>query len=182
MEVLIKLAYFVEPAGHANGKIKGRVFAGRFTEGIVARAGVGVDRGLRLIPGLKSYDLASRSIATVEYDPEICPPNSGTIFLRSGRTLQRNGGPEHLSGVCDNPGTGKSPDDGRAQPRGRISFDACLRWAPREIGMGGSFVPISGLPKPGSSRALVTGSWKIITDSIVSGSMASFGINFRESL
>ena len=94
VEVLIKLAYFVEPAGHANGKIKARVSLADLPKVLSLVRGVDVDRGLRLIPGLKSYELSVwfRS-ATIEYDPEVLPSEFWHhFFALRQETLQRNGG------------------------------------------------------------------------------------------
>ena len=110
VEVLIKLAYFVEPAGHANGKVKARVSLADLPKVLSLVQGVDVDRGLRLIPGLKSYELSVWfRCATIEYDPEVLPAEFWHHFF----ALRQNPSEEwrvrdHLSGVFDNPGIKQS--------------------------------------------------------------------------
>jgi hypothetical protein len=72
--VLLKLAHLVEVTGHASGKIETRVSFADLPTVLALLRGVDVDRGLRLIPGLKGYEVSvwSRS-ATIAYDPTVLP-------------------------------------------------------------------------------------------------------------
>jgi hypothetical protein len=72
--VLLKLARLVEVTGHSQGRIETRVSFSNLPKVLELLHEVDVDRGLRLIPGLKGYDVSvwSRS-ATINYDPGVLP-------------------------------------------------------------------------------------------------------------
>ncbi len=72
--ILLKLAHLVEVTDHARGRIETRVSFADLPHVLTLLQGIDVDRGMRLIPGLKGYKLSvwSRS-ATINYDPSVLP-------------------------------------------------------------------------------------------------------------
>jgi hypothetical protein len=72
IDVLLKLAHYVEPVEHVSGRIKMRVPLTNLTTIMALLGQIDLETGVKSIPGLKEYDvnLWLRS-ATIKYDPKV---------------------------------------------------------------------------------------------------------------
>lgn len=72
IEVLLKLARYVEPLEHVTGRIKMRVPLANLVSVIALLNEVDVEKGVQSIPGLKGYELNPwLRCATIRYDPNV---------------------------------------------------------------------------------------------------------------
>jgi hypothetical protein len=74
IEILLKLAHLVDMSDRVKGRIEAKVSFSALGKVMSILQGKDVDKGLKLIPGLKGYELSawSRS-ATIQYDPNVIP-------------------------------------------------------------------------------------------------------------
>lgn len=72
IDVLLKLARYVEPLEHVSGRIRMRVPLSNLTSVMTLLDGIDLEREVKSIPGLKEYNinLWLRS-ATISYDPNV---------------------------------------------------------------------------------------------------------------
>lgn len=72
IDVLLKLAHYVEPVEHLSGRIKMRVPLTNLSNVMTLIGGIDLERGVKSIPGLKGYNVNFwlRS-ATISYDPNV---------------------------------------------------------------------------------------------------------------
>ncbi len=72
IDVLLKLAHYVEPLEHVSGRIKMRVPLTNLSNVMTLIGGIDLERGVKAIPGLKGYNVNFwlRS-ATISYDPNV---------------------------------------------------------------------------------------------------------------
>lgn len=72
IDVLLKLAHYVEPLEHVSGRIKMRVPLTNLSNVMTLIGGIDLERGVKSIPGLKGYNVNFwlRS-ATIRYDPNV---------------------------------------------------------------------------------------------------------------
>lgn len=74
VETLLKLAHLVEMTDHVKGKVEAKVPFSALGKVMSILQGSDVERSLKLIPGLKGYDVSTWSLsATIKYDPNVIP-------------------------------------------------------------------------------------------------------------
>jgi len=74
IELLVKIAHYVEPVHHGGGRIKMRVPFSDLPKLVTLVAGIDVDESARSIPGLRSYEVSPWTMsATIRYDPGVLP-------------------------------------------------------------------------------------------------------------
>ena len=91
LEVLLKLAHYVELRDHIPGRIETGVSFSDLPKLLGILLGLDVNRGVQLIPGIKDYEVSawSRS-ATITYDPNVLPMDLWDDFcaIRKDQSLE----------------------------------------------------------------------------------------------
>lgn len=92
IEILLKLAHHVEMGNHIRGKIETWVTFAHLGTVVGILQGLDIDSGLRLIPGLKGYEVNvwSRS-ASIRYDPGVFPMDLWNDFCSIREDPSREG-------------------------------------------------------------------------------------------
>jgi hypothetical protein len=74
IELLVKIAHYVEPVDHGGGRIKMRVPFSDLPKLLALVAGIDVDESVKSIPGFRSYEVSPWTMsATIRYDPSVLP-------------------------------------------------------------------------------------------------------------
>lgn len=74
IEILLKLAHYVELQDHTPGRIETGVSFSDLPKILGILQGLDVNRGLQLLPGIKDYEVSVWSLsAIITYDPNVLP-------------------------------------------------------------------------------------------------------------
>lgn len=86
IEILLKLAHYVERRNHTPGRIETRVSLSNIPHVLALLKDLDIDRGFQVIPGLQDYEVSawSRS-ATIKYDPKVLSAELWNDFCKIGR-------------------------------------------------------------------------------------------------
>jgi hypothetical protein len=109
IEALLKLAHYVELRDHVSGRIEMRVSFANVPKVLAILQDLDIDRGLKLIPGLKDYEVSawSRS-AVIRYDPRVFPMDLWNDFCTIGNDPAKEEAlRERLLSLFGNHGGGK---------------------------------------------------------------------------
>ncbi|AFM24896.1 hypothetical protein [Desulfomonile tiedjei] len=93
IERLLKLAHLIEMSDHTAGKIVTTTSFSNLPKVMSILQDVDIDKGLRLIPGLKGYRISVWSrTATISYDPAILLPRFWEQFfqIRRNPSMEKN--------------------------------------------------------------------------------------------
>jgi hypothetical protein len=72
IDLLVKLAHYVEPLEHVSGRIRMRVPLANLARVVTLFSGIDLEKGMASIPGLKGYDVNPwLRCATIRYDPNV---------------------------------------------------------------------------------------------------------------
>ena len=114
IEILLKLAHLVEMTDHVSGKIEAKVPFSSLGKVMAVLQGSDVERGLRLIPGLKGYEVSTWSLsATITYDPAVIPTDLWDHFCAIRKNPSEEGAVrERLYALLSNGGDKRDGQSG----------------------------------------------------------------------